>query len=207
MEEAGAVDGREAGGGVEGDVERLLPAEAYAGTYELAQIDAVGVLHDEVPDARDGVAVEDAYDVRVVDAEAGAGLIAQALRGGVGRALDALWQDLHNAGVVQELVLGVVGEAVRAASDQLDQAVAVAQDAAGGDFGQAVQRREGVQGSRLTWQRPDEVAGVTAHGAGGDGREAPGGMAMRAAARAGVGVFSGPGMLVKTPGAHLATSS
>ena len=87
------MDRGESAGGIEADFERLLPAQADLVDQQRGQIHALDVLHDEVPDATDHIAVEDAHDLRIVDAKARAGLVAQAANRGIGRLAEAMRQE------------------------------------------------------------------------------------------------------------------
>jgi hypothetical protein len=74
----------------------------------------------------------------MVEQKAGGSLAAKPLHGTVGGLFDAGRKDLHDAWVIEKLVLGQVGEAVGTGPEQVDELVSLPQDDSQG------QRQEGL---------------------------------------------------------------
>jgi hypothetical protein len=120
VDQPGTMDCLQTMGGVDCEAERLTPVDQDPASRRGPEIGTFDIFHHEITDAVQGVAIKHADDVGMVDTEAGGGFVAEPPDSLVGHVCNALWKYLDHAGVIQELVVGKVGQAVRPVADYLD---------------------------------------------------------------------------------------
>ena len=128
MDQRYCMDGGQAFGRLNADLDHLLGFHAILFEQHLAKVDAVHILHGEVPCASDAIAIQYTGDIRVIHGRAGMRLGPQTGNRNLFPLVVGGIQDLDNAELIEMPVMGQKDAPLSTDPQRAEDRVAVGAD-------------------------------------------------------------------------------